>query len=44
MTDEQGQFRTVQLRPGDYSFMFSFSGFGNIKRDGIRLTRTSTRS
>jgi hypothetical protein len=38
VTDGQGQFRIIDLRPGDYTVTFTLSGFNTVKRDGIVLT------
>src|SRR3977135_4266584 len=37
VTDDQGQYRIVDLRPGVYVVTFSLQGFSNFKRDGITL-------
>jgi hypothetical protein len=36
-TDGTGQYRIVDLRPGEYSITFSLSGFNGLRRDGIQL-------
>jgi hypothetical protein len=36
-TNESGQYRVVDLRPGTYSVTFSVSGFNTIVREGIVL-------
>jgi hypothetical protein len=36
-TNEAGQYRIVDLRPGTYRVAFSLSGFATIARDGILL-------
>ena len=38
VTDDQGQYRIVDLRPGTYTVTFTLSGFSSVKRDGIDLT------
>ena len=38
VTDEQGVYRIVDLRPGVYTVTFSLSGFTGVKREGIELT------
>src|SRR5919201_6439864 len=38
ITDSQGLYRIVDLRPGTYTVTFSLPGFGTIKREGIALT------
>jgi len=37
VTDEQGQYRVVDLRPGSYVVVFTLPGFSTIRRDGIEL-------
>jgi hypothetical protein len=39
-TDDTGQYRIVDLRPGAYSVTFTLPGFKSVKRDGIQLTGT----
>src|SRR5688572_15655214 len=41
-TDGTGQYRIVDLRPGDYIVTFSLAGFSTVKRDGIELTGSFT--
>src|SRR5437773_2940428 len=38
ITDEQGQYKVVDLRPGTYTVTFSLSGFSIVRREGIELT------
>jgi hypothetical protein len=38
VTDDTGQYRIVDLRPGTYSVTFSLPGFSTVRRDGIELT------
>ena len=38
LTDETGQYRVIDLRPGMYSVTFTLSGFAAVKRDGIELS------
>ncbi|MGE3509744.1 MAG: carboxypeptidase regulatory-like domain-containing protein [Vicinamibacterales bacterium] len=38
VSDEHGEYKIVDLRPGTYSVTFSLTGFSTIKRDGIELT------
>lgn len=38
VTDDQGQYRVVDLRPGVYSVNFTLSGFSNVEHAGIELT------
>jgi hypothetical protein len=37
VTDAQGQYRIVDLRPGVYVVIFSLAGFTTVKREGIEL-------
>jgi hypothetical protein len=37
VTDSQGQYRMVDLRPGTYSLTFTLPGFNTFKRDGLQL-------
>lgn len=37
VTDGEGRYTIVDLRPGTYSVTFSLTGFSTIKRDGIEL-------
>jgi hypothetical protein len=37
VTDGEGAYRVVDLRPGPYTVTFSLSGFNTVKRDGIDL-------
>jgi len=36
-TNEQGEYRIIDLRPGAYVLTFSLAGFTTVKRDGIDL-------
>jgi hypothetical protein len=38
VTDDTGQYRIVDLRPGTYSVTFTLPGFSTVKREGIELT------
>ena len=38
VTDEQGVYRIVDLRPGLYTVTFTLTGFGTFRREGIELT------
>src|SRR2546428_875598 len=40
VTDDTGQYRVVDLRPGTYSVTFTLPGFSTVKRDGIEITGT----
>jgi hypothetical protein len=39
-TDNSGQYRIVDLRPGAYTLTFTLPGFSTVKRDGIELSGT----
>src|SRR5580765_2347828 len=38
VTDGEGQYRIVDLRPGTYTVTFSLPGFSVVKREGLELT------
>ena len=38
VTDGQGRYTIVDLRPGTYSVAFTLPGFATIRREGIELT------
>src|SRR5262245_20681232 len=38
VTDNEGQYKIIDLRPGTYGVTFSLTGFSSVKRDGIELT------
>jgi hypothetical protein len=38
VTDSQGRYLIVELRPGRYTVTFTLSGFNTIRREGIELT------
>ena len=38
VTDGQGQYKIVDLRPGAYAVTFTLPGFSTFKREGIELT------
>jgi len=42
MTDAQGQYKIVDLRPGTYTVTFTLAGFNAVKREGIILTADFT--
>ena len=42
ITDDQGQFKIVDLRPGTYSVTFTLTGFNTVKRDSIELPAAFT--
>ena len=37
VTNEEGRYRFVDLRPGTYSVTFSLTGFQSLRRDGVEL-------
>jgi len=37
VTDDQGRYRVVDLRPGEYTLTFTLTGFSTIVRGGIEL-------
>ena len=41
-TDERGQYKIVELRPGTYVVTFTLPGFAVVKREGIDLPATFT--
>ena len=41
-TDAQGQYKIVDLRPGQYTVTFTLTGFNSVRRDGIDLTASFT--
>jgi hypothetical protein len=38
VTDDTGQYRIVDLRPGSYALTFTLPGFNTVKREGIELS------
>ena len=38
VTDDQGNYKIVDLRPGTYTVTFTLPGFSTVKREGIELT------
>src|SRR5437899_10367495 len=42
ITDEQGLYRIVNLRPGTYTVTFTLPGFTTFKREGLELTTSFT--
>ncbi len=38
VTDDTGQFRIVDLRPGTYTVTFTLTGFSTVRREGIALS------
>src|SRR5215207_5895192 len=42
VTDENGAYRLVDLRPGVYTVTFTLPGFSTVKRDAIELESNFT--
>src|SRR5437870_12727152 len=42
VSDEKGQYKIVDLRPGTYTVTFSLPGFSTLKRDAIELPANFT--
>src|SRR5439155_26820092 len=38
ITDGEGLYKIVDLRPGSYTVAFSLPGFATVRREGIQLT------
>lgn len=38
VTDDSGNYKITNLRPGIYSLKFSLAGFGTVTREGLELT------
>ncbi|MEQ1761043.1 MAG: carboxypeptidase-like regulatory domain-containing protein, partial [Vicinamibacterales bacterium] len=38
VTDEQGNYKIVELRPGTYSVTFTLPGFSTVRREGLELS------
>ena len=38
LTDGEGEYKLVDLRPGTYTVTFELTGFSAVKREGIELT------
>ena len=39
VTDGEGAYRIVDLRPGTYTVTFTLPGFNTVKRDGVEIGR-----
>jgi hypothetical protein len=37
ITDESGEYKIIELRPGTYTVTFTLPGFNTFKRDGVEL-------
>src|SRR4051812_2435887 len=37
VTDDQGRYTIVDLRPGTYTVTFTLTGFNTLKREGMEL-------
>ena len=44
VSDEQGVFKIIDLRPGTYTVTFTLPGFKTFRREGIELTTGFTRT
>ena len=42
VTDAQGRYRFVEMRPGEYKLTFSLTGFGTVVREGVSLPSNFT--
>jgi hypothetical protein len=42
VTDDQGLFKIVDLRPGTYTVTFSLTGFSSVRREGLDLPASFT--
>src|SRR5205809_4330771 len=42
VTDDTGQYRIVDLRPGSYTLTFTLTGFSTVKREGLELAGSGT--
>src|SRR5207244_10818384 len=42
VTDSQGVYRIVDLRPGTYKVTFTLPGFSTFERDGVELAAAFT--
>src|SRR5438874_5411823 len=38
ITDAQGQYKIIDLRPGTYTVTFALTGFNSVKREALELT------
>jgi hypothetical protein len=37
VTDDQGRYRLIDLRPGNYSLVFALSGFSTVRREAVEV-------
>src|SRR3954465_3517145 len=42
VTDGEGRYNIVDLRPGAYTVTFTLAGFNTFRREGIELTANTT--
>src|SRR4051812_4923686 len=42
VTDDKGQYKLLDLRPGVYTVVFTLAGFNTVRRDGIDLPASFT--
>ena len=42
VTDGNGRFQLIDLRPGSYTVTFSLAGFNTVKRDGVAVSGAGT--
>src|SRR6266496_2306081 len=42
VTDERGEYKIIELRPGTYTVTFTLPGFNTFKRDGLELAPNFT--
>src|SRR5436190_8999716 len=42
VTDGEGAYKIINLRPGTYTVTFTLTGFSTVKREGIELTAAFT--
>lgn len=42
VTDDKGQYRIIELRPGTYTVTFSLAGFSTLTKGGLQLTSNFT--